>query len=62
MNETTGTPGGVDGGSDAVPDVTQIPLSLLEAQEDRVLDTAIRRLVDDIVSQREITAGFGNIP
>ncbi|WP_433825488.1 hypothetical protein ACQP2E_25645 [Actinoplanes sp. CA-015351] len=58
MNETTGGPGGFD---EAMPDVTEIPLRELDPEEDRVLDAAIRRLVADIVNQREITAGFGSI-
>lgn len=62
MNETTGEPEGATGCSEALPDVTEIPLLSLIPQDDRVLDAAIRRLVEDVVDQRDITASFGNIP
>ena len=61
MNETTEERGDAWEYGHAVPDVTEIPLVDLAPHEDRVLDAAIRRLVEDVVSQTEITAGFGNI-
>jgi hypothetical protein len=62
MNATTGEPEGFSTKDEAVPDVTTIPLLQLAPDGDRVLDAAIRRLVEDVVDEREITAGFGNIP
>ena len=62
MNATTGDAEGVLSRDDALPDVTQIPLLELAPEGNRVLDAAIHRLVEDIVEDRETTAGFGNIP
>jgi hypothetical protein len=62
MNVTTGEPEDFSGDDEAVPDVTQTPLLELTSQGDRVLEAAIRRLVEDLVDEDEITAGFGNIP
>jgi len=62
MNATTGDLEGFSGGDEAVPDVTRIPLRQLAPDGDRVLDAAIRRLVEDIVDEGQITAGFGSIP
>ena len=62
MNEITGGPEGTAERCDAVPDVTHIPLLDMASQEDRVLDAAIRRLVEDLNDGREITAQFGNAP
>ena len=62
MNATTGEPEGFSRDDEAVPDVTQIPLLQLASPSDRVLDEAIRRLVEDLVDEDEITADFGNIP
>jgi hypothetical protein len=62
MNATTGEPEGFPRDDEAVPDVTQIPLLQLAPRGDRTLDAAIRRLIEDVVDEGEITAGFGNIP
>ena len=60
MNKLTGE---VEGPEEcgAVPDVTQIPLLSLAARSDRVLDRILREVVEDVVRQKEISAGFGNI-
>ncbi len=62
MDETTGEPKGVTQTDDALLDVTQIPLLSLSAREDRVLDSVIRRLIEDVVDRRDVTASFGNAP
>jgi len=62
MNATTGEPAGFANEDEAIPDVTTIPLLQLAPEGDRVLDAAIRRLVEDVVEGREITTGFGNVP
>lgn len=62
MNATTDGPANFSNRDEAVPDVTKIPLLQLAPDEDRVLDAAIRRLVEDVVEAGEITAGFGNVP
>jgi hypothetical protein len=62
MNETTGEPEGAAVPSGALPNVTQIPLQHLVTQDGSVLDQVIRRLVQDAVDQRDITAAFGNTP
>jgi FXSXX-COOH protein len=62
MNATSGGPEGISIPDEALPNVTQTPLVQLASQGDRVLDAAIRRLVDDVVNEDEVTAGFGNVP
>lgn len=62
MNETSGGPEGVMDRDDAFPDVTEVPLLGLAPQGDGVLAAAIRRLIEDVVNERDITAGFGNAP
>jgi FXSXX-COOH protein len=61
MDATTGEPDGFSSDDDAVLNVTQTPLLQLDPG-DSVLGAAIRRLVEDLVEEDEITAGFGNIP
>jgi FXSXX-COOH protein len=60
MDETIDMSDGAEGSVPAVLDVTQIPLLDLAPGDDRVLDSVIRRLVDDVASNNEITAAFGN--
>ncbi|MGX6607190.1 hypothetical protein ACWKSP_34465 [Micromonosporaceae bacterium Da 78-11] len=61
MDETTGGPDGVRG-IDAFPNVTRIPLLGMAPEDDNVLDAAIRRVVEDAIDQRDITASFGSTP
>ena len=62
MKPTTGEPEGYPRNDEAIPDVTRIPLLRLAPRGDTVLDAALRRLIEDVVTEGEITAGFGNIP
>jgi hypothetical protein len=62
MNDSTDEPEDAATFSSILPDVTQIPLAHLLRRQDTALDVAIRRQVADILSQDEVTAGFGNAP
>ncbi|SHN38656.1 hypothetical protein [Cryptosporangium aurantiacum] len=62
MNETGDEAEDARASSSVILDVTQLPLLGLVGSGDSVLGASIRSVVDDVVNQRELTAGFGNIP
>jgi hypothetical protein len=62
MSATTDEPDDSSSDEGVVPDVTRTPLRELDFPGDSVLDAAVRRLIEDVVQEGEITAGFGNIP